>query len=215
MEDFAALLFVAGFVILAAYVGIKNAMDHPRNGFGRRKELFEVPKAAVSGSVEELNSRTFRANRVDLYGKPVVHPLDHQKKYQQTKSLDVRPTQNIPSGVNPNANAGNDSGIAKDSVKAQELTAPENQFSVLEKTLVETTLQLEVDEAEEFWKDPVSVTSRTVGSGQTRAQQKEQLRKNLLPDTPQDLLQGIVLTEILQPPRSKRPHHSVFKERKK
>lgn len=86
-----------------------------------------------------------------------------------------------------------------------ELPARLTKEQSLDQPTVETAPKREVDEAEEYWKNPQALTARQVP--QTAQKDAE---ADLLPKTPQDILRAVVMSEVLQPPRSRRPYRPIY-----
>lgn len=214
MGELLTFLIMVGIFIIVTAVGIQKEQskkDRPRRQEGFTQPL-NTPRPRVSAGLGEIKSQTYRVGRMGANGKPVVHPLDYQKDYQDN---DLR--ANLPQNARPVVSPETVPEIyfdpAKPSVNSQGRANSVRPDS--EKSLVESPVQREVDEAEEFWKNPAPVAAKLADKGQTRGSELEQLRRDILPTTPQDLLQGIIMAEILEPPRSKRPYRPVFMEWKK
>lgn len=209
-----SLIIAVVFFAITIYAGIKKDQNNSRNR--RYPEVLSdptnQPKASVAGGPVAQRPRPYGTGR-SLDGKTVVHPLDLKKSYDAVQT----PKVNLPQNARPLINSELVPGIYLEPIQASVQTQGEaaRDPQLVEKTLAESMAQREVDEAEEYWKNPVPVTSKTAGKENSKNQHREQLQKDLLPTTPQDLVQGIIMAEILQPPRCRRPYHPVFLERNK
>lgn len=73
-------------------------------------------------------------------------------------------------------------------------------------------VRMETEDAEAYWKSGGKIGPRTQS-----AAEPVQKRAAALPDrlTSEALVQGIVLAEILQPPRARRPYRPIYLDRDK